>query len=61
MAMLFTGSYFTVPYSAGELTDAEQLSRQVAAELLSLGAGALGAEPSAARPGPRPNGKRVGT
>ncbi|MGH4001847.1 MAG: hydroxymethylbilane synthase, partial [Pseudonocardiaceae bacterium] len=35
--------------ATGELTDAENLGRQVAAELLDLGAGALGAGSSAAR------------
>ncbi len=34
------------PYSDGELTDAENLGRQVAAELLDLGAAALGADPA---------------
>ncbi len=33
----------TGPYSPGELTDAENLGREVAAELLDLSAGALGA------------------
>lgn len=41
----------TGPYSPGELTDAENLGREVAAELLDLSAGALGAGPSAARSG----------
>ncbi|MGH3985661.1 MAG: hydroxymethylbilane synthase [Pseudonocardiaceae bacterium] len=41
----------TGPYSPGELTDAENLGREVAAELLDLSAGALGAEPSTARSG----------
>ncbi|MGH3707015.1 MAG: hydroxymethylbilane synthase [Pseudonocardiaceae bacterium] len=41
----------TGPYS-GEPTDAENLGRQVAAELLDLGAGALGVDP--ALHGPRP-------
>ncbi|MGH3770775.1 MAG: hydroxymethylbilane synthase [Pseudonocardiaceae bacterium] len=36
----------TAPYSDGELTDAENLGRQVAAELLDLGAGTLGADPA---------------
>jgi hydroxymethylbilane synthase len=38
--------------TTGELIDAEKLGRQVAAELLDLGAGALGGGPRAARPGP---------
>ena len=42
----------TAPYVAGELTDAENLGRQVAAELLDLAGGALGGRPSAARSGP---------
>lgn len=37
--------------ATGEIIDAEQLGRQVAAELLDLGAGALGGGPGAARPG----------
>jgi hydroxymethylbilane synthase len=41
----------TGPYSPGELTDAENLGREVAAELLDLSAGALGGGPSAARSG----------
>ena len=41
----------TGPYSPGELTDAENLGREVAAELLDLSAGALGAGPSPARSG----------
>src|SRR5918999_1453060 len=41
----------TGPYSPGELTDAENLGREVAAELLDLSAGALGAGPSAAQSG----------
>jgi hydroxymethylbilane synthase len=41
----------TGPYTPGELTDAENLGREVAAELLDLSAGALGAGPSAARSG----------
>ena len=45
------GPYFTAPYFTGELTDAEQLGRQVAAELLDLGAGALGADPALRGPG----------
>lgn len=36
----------------GELTDADELGRQIAAELLNLAVGALGERPSAARPGP---------
>ena len=36
----------------GELTDAENLGRQVAAELLDLVTGALDGRPSAAQPGP---------
>jgi hydroxymethylbilane synthase len=36
----------------GELTDADELGRQVAAELLDLAAGALGERPGAAWPGP---------
>ncbi|MBV8541551.1 MAG: hydroxymethylbilane synthase [Pseudonocardiales bacterium] len=36
----------TAPYSDGELTDAENLGRQVAADLLDLGAGTLGADPA---------------
>jgi hydroxymethylbilane synthase len=50
----------TGPYSPGELSDAENLGREVAAELLDLGAGALGAGPSAAWSGSRTDGKRVG-
>jgi hydroxymethylbilane synthase len=46
----------TVPYSDGpnsdgEPTDAEKLGRQVAAELLDLGAGALGVDPALRGPG----------
>jgi hydroxymethylbilane synthase len=41
----------TAPYSDGELTDAEQLGRQVAAGLLDLGAGALGADSALRGPG----------
>jgi hydroxymethylbilane synthase len=37
--------------ATGELTDAEQLGRHVAAELLDLGAGALGADPVLRGPG----------
>ncbi|MGH3767355.1 MAG: hydroxymethylbilane synthase [Pseudonocardiaceae bacterium] len=40
------------PHSDGELTDAENLGRQVAAELLDLVSGALDGRPSAARPSP---------
>jgi hydroxymethylbilane synthase len=50
----------TGPYSAGKLSDAENLGREVAAELLDLGAGVLGAGPSAAWSGSRTDGKRVG-
>lgn len=42
------GAYSDGPYSDGEPTDAERLGRQVAAELLDLGAGALGGRSSAA-------------
>jgi hydroxymethylbilane synthase len=45
------GPYSTVPYSDGEPTDAEKLGRQVAAELLDLGAGALGTDPALRGPG----------
>ena len=45
-----TVSSDTVLSANGELTDTEKFGRQVAAELLDLGAGALGAGPSAARP-----------
>ncbi|MGQ0779421.1 MAG: hydroxymethylbilane synthase [Pseudonocardiales bacterium] len=37
--------------ATGEIIDAEKLGRQVAAELLDLGAGALGGGPGTARPG----------
>lgn len=47
-----TAPYSAVSDSVGEPTDAEELGRQVAAELLDLAAGALGGRPSAARPGP---------
>jgi hydroxymethylbilane synthase len=47
-----TGPYSAVPYPSGELTDAENLGRQVAAELLDLGAGALGADPALHGPCP---------
>jgi hydroxymethylbilane synthase len=48
-----TVPYPTVPYPfLGELTDAENLGRQVAAELLDLGAGALGADPALHGPCP---------
>jgi hydroxymethylbilane synthase len=46
------GSYSSGPYSAGEPTDAENLGRQVAAELLDLGAGVLGADPALHGPCP---------
>ncbi|MGH3883547.1 MAG: hydroxymethylbilane synthase [Pseudonocardiaceae bacterium] len=46
--------------ATGELTNAENLGRDVAAELLDLGAGALGAGPSVAGSGSRTDGKRVG-
>ncbi|MGB8961416.1 MAG: hydroxymethylbilane synthase [Pseudonocardiaceae bacterium] len=46
-----TVSYFDGPYSDGEPTNAEKLGRQVAAELLDLGAGALGADPALRGPG----------
>jgi hydroxymethylbilane synthase len=39
------------PNSDGEPTDAEKLGRQVAAELLDLGAGALGVDPALRGPG----------
>ncbi|MGH3874578.1 MAG: hydroxymethylbilane synthase [Pseudonocardiaceae bacterium] len=42
--------------ATGELTDAENLGRGVAAELLDLGGGALGAGPGIARSGSRPMG-----
>ncbi len=41
-----TGPCSDGPYSDGEPTDAEKLGRQVAAELLDLGAGALGTDPA---------------
>ncbi|MDQ2789921.1 MAG: hydroxymethylbilane synthase [Pseudonocardiales bacterium] len=41
-----TGPCSGGPYSDGEPTDAEKLGRQVAAELLDLGAGALGTDPA---------------
>ncbi|MGH3902779.1 MAG: hydroxymethylbilane synthase [Pseudonocardiaceae bacterium] len=40
--------------ATGELIDAEKLGRQVAAELLDLGAGALGGGPALRGPGPGP-------
>lgn len=40
--------------ATGELIDAEKLGRQVAAELLDLGAGALGPNPALRGPGPGP-------
>jgi hydroxymethylbilane synthase len=43
--------YSSALYFSGELTDAEQLGRHVAAELLDLGAGALGAGPALRGPG----------
>ncbi len=46
------GLYSVAPYSDGELTDAENLGRQVAAELLDLGAGALGVHPALHGPCP---------
>jgi hydroxymethylbilane synthase len=46
-----TGPYATRPYVTGELTDAEQLGRHVGAELLDLGAGALGSDPALRGPG----------
>lgn len=42
----------TAPYFAGVLTDAENLGRQVAAELLDLGAGTLGVDPALHGRGP---------
>jgi len=36
----------TAPYSDGEFTDAENLGRHVAAELLDMGAGTLGVDPA---------------
>jgi hydroxymethylbilane synthase len=57
----FDGTYSDGPYSDGpnsdgpnsdgEPTDAEKLGRQVAAELLDLGAGALGVDPALRGPG----------
>jgi len=47
-----TGPYSPGPYSEGESTDAENLGRQVAAELLDLGAGALGVDPALHGPCP---------
>ncbi|HEX8933498.1 MAG TPA: hydroxymethylbilane synthase [Pseudonocardiaceae bacterium] len=46
------GEDSVAPHSFGELTDAENLGREVAAELLDLLAGALDGRPSGARPGP---------
>ena len=46
------GEDSVAPHSFGELTDAENLGREVAVELLDLLAGALDGRPSAARPGP---------
>jgi hydroxymethylbilane synthase len=51
----------TVPYVIGELTDAEQLGRHVGAELLALGAGALGADPALRGPGCGLMGNELGT
>ena len=45
--------------ATGELIHAEKLGRQVAAELLDLGAGALGRNPALRGPGEKPDGKRV--
>jgi hypothetical protein len=47
----FDGPYSDGPNSDGEPTDAEKLGRQVAAELLDLGAGALGVDPALRGPG----------
>jgi hydroxymethylbilane synthase len=47
-----TVPYSDGPYSDGAPTDAENLGRQVAAELLDLGAGALGADPALRGPCP---------
>lgn len=46
------GSYSVGPHFCGELTDAGNLGRVIAAELGGSGCGALGDRPSAARPGP---------
>ena len=56
-----TGSSVWGPYLAGELTDAEQFGRRVGAELLDLGAGALGADLALRGLRLRPDAKRVGT
>lgn len=56
-----TGSSVCGPYLAGELTDAEQFGRRVGAELLDLGAGALGADLALRGLRLRPDAKRVGT
>ncbi|MGH3514585.1 MAG: hydroxymethylbilane synthase [Pseudonocardiaceae bacterium] len=45
------GPNFAGPNFAGEPTDAEKLGRLVAAELLDLGAGALGVDPALRGPG----------
>ncbi|MGB7797937.1 MAG: hydroxymethylbilane synthase [Pseudonocardiaceae bacterium] len=45
------GPHSDGPYCDGEPTDAEKLGRQVAAELLDLGAGALGVDPALRSPG----------
>ncbi|MQA13677.1 MAG: hydroxymethylbilane synthase [Pseudonocardiaceae bacterium] len=42
--------------ATGEMTVAEQLGRDVAAELLDLGAATLGSDPASGGPGPRPMG-----
>ena len=47
----FAGPNFAGPNFAGEPTDAEKLGRLVAAELLDLGAGALGVDPALRGPG----------
>jgi hydroxymethylbilane synthase len=44
-----TAPYLSGPQLSGELTDAENLGRQIGAELLDLAGGALGDQPSAAR------------
>jgi hypothetical protein len=56
-----TGSSVCGPYLAGELTDAEQFGHRVGAELLDLGAGALGADLALRGLRLRPDAKRVGT
>ncbi len=50
------GDHLIRSSATGELTDAENLGRDVAAELLDLGAGALGAGPSVAGSGSRTMG-----